>query len=131
MHPRAIATKRVEAQRDLMAVAASIGEKCNIENATEKVQGPTHRDKQVQSLRQDEALVSFLREVDEALAGSGDASPEEALEDIDGINPEIAEELRSMGFDSPDDLNEASDDELLAVDGIGPARLERIRKALG
>lgn len=55
---------------------------------------------------------------------------ERNLEDVDGIGDELAENLRDAGFNTPDDLREATDDELIAIDGIGQAKLKRIRDDL-
>jgi predicted flap endonuclease-1-like 5' DNA nuclease len=59
-----------------------------------------------------------------------DAERSASLEDVDGVTPEVASNLRAKGYHSPEDLKSASDEELLAVDGIGNARLESIRKDL-
>ena len=40
------------------------------------------------------------------------------------------EELLANGYDTDDKVHAASDDELLAIDGIGPKTLEKIRAAL-
>lgn len=53
-----------------------------------------------------------------------------SLEDVEGIGPELADNLRAAGFASSADLKTASDDELLAIDGIGPKKLKDIRAAL-
>lgn len=52
------------------------------------------------------------------------------LEDIDGIGPDLAQKLWEAGYDSPDDLRSASDEELLAIDGLGNAKLKQIREDL-
>lgn len=53
------------------------------------------------------------------------------LEDVDGVGEGLANDLRQAGFDSPQDLSNASDEELLAIDGIGPAKLKAIRGNVG
>lgn len=49
---------------------------------------------------------------------------------IDGVSRAIAEQLCRVGVDSPESLRTASDDLLLGVKGIGPARLRQIRASL-
>lgn len=50
--------------------------------------------------------------------------------DIGGIGDEIAQALADKGFVTQADLRSASDEELLAVPGIGKAKLAVIRAAL-
>jgi predicted flap endonuclease-1-like 5' DNA nuclease len=71
--------------------------------------------------------------ITESSASRGDANSPgpnggESLEDINGIGPDLADNLRDAGFNSPDDLRDASDDDLLAVDGLGPGTLKKIRE---
>lgn len=42
----------------------------------------------------------------------------------------LGESLAAAGFDSPDAVLEATDDELMAVDGIGEATVKKIREQL-
>lgn len=53
-----------------------------------------------------------------------------ALESVEGIGPELAEKLRAGGVGSIEQLKATSDEDLLKVDGIGPATLKEIRKGL-
>jgi len=57
---------------------------------------------------------------------SAEQQPDPRL-DIPGIDVEIAEALRAQGFDDLDALREATNTELLAIAGIGRARLQKIR----
>ena len=50
------------------------------------------------------------------------------LESMPGINSELAEALTNAGIDSLEKLDKASDDDLLAISGIGPAKLKAIRE---
>lgn len=60
------------------------------------------------------------------------SSPEYFLgvEDVAGIGPDLAIKLKARGIISLADLANASDEDLLAVEGIGKAKLARIREAL-
>jgi len=51
-------------------------------------------------------------------------------QDLPGIGNEIADALRNAGFDSVEKIRQASDEQLLAISGIGKGRLETIRAAL-
>ncbi len=53
------------------------------------------------------------------------------FEDWGGLPPVVIDLLVDAGYETPDVVRSASDDDLLAVDGIGPFRLAQIRKALG
>lgn len=54
-----------------------------------------------------------------------------AFEEIPGIGPETAGELRINGFVTEADVRSADDEEVLAVSGIGPSNLANIRDSLG
>ncbi len=49
---------------------------------------------------------------------------------LEGVSEDIAEALHDAGYARFDDLAAASDDDLLAVSGIGPGRLEKVRRGL-
>jgi hypothetical protein len=57
-------------------------------------------------------------------------SPVLAPELADKVGVDLAGQLAGAGFDSPDAVHAATDEELLAVEGIGRATLRRIREAL-
>jgi len=56
--------------------------------------------------------------------------PAVTKQDLPGIGNEIADALRNAGFDSVEKIKQASDEQLLAISGIGKGRLETIRAAL-
>jgi predicted flap endonuclease-1-like 5' DNA nuclease len=128
VHRNILAQKRIEAQQEMASLAASIGEKLDIKDAPEKVRGAYHRDPQLKQLYQDEALVGLLREIEAALsAREGEPA---GLEGIEGIGEELAETLREAGFHTADELQAASDEQLLAIEGIGEATVKRIREQI-
>lgn len=53
-----------------------------------------------------------------------------SLEDLDGVGSDLAKRLKAAGYQTPEDLHAASDDELIAIDGIGPKKLRDIRAAM-
>jgi large subunit ribosomal protein L32e len=55
----------------------------------------------------------------------------EELTDISGVGPSKAEALEEAGFETVDDVREASQDELAEVDGIGNALAARIKADVG
>lgn len=57
------------------------------------------------------------------------SSPYLGVEDVAGIGPDLAIKLKARGIASLADLANASDEDLLAIDGIGKAKLARIREA--
>lgn len=65
------------------------------------------------------------------LEGTSEGDSQDSLEEVDGIGPDLAEKLQEAGYHSPQDLKSASDEELLAVDGLGPSRLRQVREDLG
>jgi predicted flap endonuclease-1-like 5' DNA nuclease len=67
---------------------------------------------------------------------SGDADDEGdetdvPFEEIPGIGPETAGKLRTQGYVTEADVRTASDEALLAVSGVGPENLRRIREFVG
>lgn len=58
------------------------------------------------------------------------AAEEVSFDEIPGIGPETAGKLRMQGFVTKEDLRSASDDEILAVSGVGPSNLANIREFL-
>lgn len=65
------------------------------------------------------------------------ADPESAERDREGDEDpmveafgDLADDLQAAGFENLNEVREATDEELLSVDGIGPKRLEQIRTAL-
>jgi len=48
-----------------------------------------------------------------------------------GISADKALLLVEAGYARLDDLREASDEELLAIEGVGPGTVKKVRKALG
>lgn len=52
---------------------------------------------------------------------NGDSTPK--------LPQDIIDRLKEEGYASPDEVLAASDDELLAIEGIGPKTLEKIREA--
>lgn len=59
--------------------------------------------------------------------GQGDS---EELEGFGGLTKKDADALKAEGYDSPQDLADASDEELLAVNGIAEGKLKKLRSAL-
>lgn len=47
----------------------------------------------------------------------------------DVVGQEYAEKLAAAGFDTPEQIARASDDDLLAIEGIGTATLKKLRAA--
>lgn len=126
-----------EAQERLQASVKRAGEILGIENMRSKVE-PQHparirRDPVLVNLNDREALADAFEEIVTKLESyeiSGDA-PATSLEEIDGIGPDLARELRAVGIESVEDLRGANDNDLLALDGIGKAKLKKIREQVG
>jgi len=60
-----------------------------------------------------------------------EVEPVETGRTLESVLPELAERLVEAGFENLNDVRVATDEELLAVDGIGPARLRKVRSAVG
>lgn len=56
-----------------------------------------------------------------------ESEPEE-VEEEESLDDDLAELLSGAGIDSPEKIRAASDDDLRAIKGIGPAKLREIRE---
>jgi hypothetical protein len=62
----------------------------------------------------------------------GSASSEDSSDELeDKLGHNTAQLLKDAGYEDADSVREATDEELLAIDGIGKAKLEHIRKDVG
>ena len=64
-----------------------------------------------------------------AAAGGDDPGDTEGVDMIDVLG-EVGEKLLEAGFENLKQVTEASDDDLLQIQGIGPARVRAIREAI-
>ncbi|MFC3958689.1 50S ribosomal protein L32e [Halovivax cerinus] len=62
---------------------------------------------------------------------SADADGPSSLGEISGVGESKADALREAGYESVDDVREASQDDLAAVDGVGMALAARIKADVG
>ncbi|ELZ08612.1 50S ribosomal protein L32e [Halovivax asiaticus JCM 14624] len=69
-------------------------------------------------------------ESDDAEAAVEEGTPE-SLAEISGVGASKADALREAGFESVDDVKEASQDDLAAVEGVGMALAARIKADVG
>ncbi|MBI3316001.1 MAG: transcription termination/antitermination protein NusA [Candidatus Omnitrophica bacterium] len=73
----------------------------------------------------------IVKEKLEASMAPADSEPAPAgVETIEGVGPKTAEALAAAGFKTLEDLNKATNEELLAVKGIGKKMIEKIREAI-
>lgn len=128
--------REIEADRKIERAAANVGEILGIEGFSERLEGEYYRDWRVAALWRKEAIAELLEEIEASLA-SGETEQvitqiegPQKPEDLDGIGPELASELARNGYTSLDDLDQASDDELLAINGIAEKKLAEIREGL-
>ncbi len=87
--------------------------------------GRRGRDPEYRLNEQLEALADVLEEAiqDNVMRDEGD------LTSIKGIDEATAQTLKDAGYETKADLRDADDEELLAISGIGPGTLHKIRKA--
>lgn len=159
MFPEVMARKQAELDVVAQDHAVRIAKLAGINNAEEKVELEVpatirYGDAALYALLLNEARAAIIEESLQKLEGGAnepaaelqypdvppegppegepEAAPAESssLEDIDGIGPDLAQKLKEAGYHSPDDLRNASDEELLAIDGLGNARLKQIREDL-
>lgn len=127
----AVAKMRFEAQR---RIAASLEKLASDQHKIEELRyyGMASRNPEFTQARQLEVIAELLEEV------SG-GTPPEATDDgatddgatDEGLSDNTAKILNDAGYDSDEAIRNASDEELLAIDGIGPKKLEEIRAEVG
>lgn len=124
----AIAIRRANATSRLQASLDVLGERFNL-SVPPEVLRPPMRDIELGRAIQLDAFAIVLEQVVMATApGEVEATATPLV--IDGVKPEHLDALAAAGITDLDGLRSASDDELLAVKGIGPATVERIRNHL-
>lgn len=86
----------------------------------------------VHRLISDGALEEVEAEPEPVVASRTVQTPPPATQDADvipGVTVAQRDALVAAGFETTDDIRAATDDDLLAVDGIGHATVERLREA--
>jgi DNA uptake protein ComE-like DNA-binding protein len=87
-----------------------------------RAEAPRHP--QYQDMRENEVLNEILGEMVAAPAATIDYP-------LSPLDQDVVEALVAAGYEKLDGVREASDEELLAVKGIGPKTLKDIRGAVG
>lgn len=57
-------------------------------------------------------------------------APITSLEEVEGIGEDLAEKLREAGIYTVDDLARASEEDLVAIDGVGPAKARKLKQSV-
>jgi DNA repair protein RadA len=65
-------------------------------------------------------------EAQAAAAAAGDEPAGSSLTSIEGVGPKTAEQLRQAGYDTVEKIAAMSDEEILAVPGIGEKTAQKI-----
>lgn len=50
-----------------------------------------------------------------------------SLRDVDGVGEELAEKLKEAGFHTVEDLKNANEEDLIAVDGVGKSKAAKLK----
>lgn len=72
---------------------------------------------------------AFVVEHTPVPAAKDEAGNPDALQTIAGVGPEVSAALHGAGLSTLVDVQQASDEQLLNISGIGSAQLKKIRKA--
>jgi transposase len=67
-----------------------------------------------------EAILGKLRGGEEAVT---------VIEDLPGVGPDLAAKLKAAGFDTPESVAEADQEDLIAIQGIGPKNAVELQEA--
>lgn len=88
----------------------------------------TRMPEEVRAMRERELAVEILQtikaRVQDVMAAPASEEPAQ------GLDAEVTKILKDAGYDGPDEIRAASDEDLLAVKGIGPKKLDEIRQAV-
>jgi DNA uptake protein ComE-like DNA-binding protein len=125
MHPGQRAAQQQLAHQQIVTAAGVLAERFGLEPLELPVGNP--RDPQTAMLRQQQAVVTLLEGLVEKTAPA--AESRDSLDELD-LPANTADALRAAGLDSAEAIQAKSDDELAEVQGLGPASVRRLRKAL-
>lgn len=138
MHPDIRAERFDEARRRLQAIAEMLADATEDPSIQEKalaIEEPISGavEPQTRDLLKLEATVATIELAAEKLGVSlaGEprslAEPDGSYDFSDLVGNDGNDALHSAGYNTPEDVRNASDEELLEVDGIGPAKLKLLR----
>lgn len=136
MHPDIRSQRFDDARKRLQEIAEELADKAGDESVREKalaIEQPISGavEPQTRDLLKLEATVETLEAAVEALGGPSasvsSASSEAHYDFSEAVGEDGNDSLHAAGYTELDDVQNASDAELLEVDGIGPARLQKLR----
>jgi hypothetical protein len=119
-----VAGRKNKALKDMTEILTELCGQRAVERM--RVKGAVARDKELSEAVRWENAVVLVRE----LAPRVKRRDETPLEAITAINSDTRERLEARGVKTKEDLRDMSDEALLALDGIGPGTLQRIRAQL-
>lgn len=133
MDPNVRAERFDQARKRLQAIAETLADKSGDSSIQEKalrIDEPMSGaiEPQTRELLQLEASVECLEDVAMKLEGSVPES-KQAYDFSPIVGNDGNEALHSAGYIQPAEVREASDEDLLAVDGIGPKKVADLRSA--
>lgn len=131
MHPDVRAERMVRARLSLIDLAEALAEKSGSDYAKEKVlavHAPISGvvDNNDREVLQIEAVVEAIKAAIEEPALDPEAD-ERGYDFSELVGKDGNDALHAAGYDHPDDIKQASDEDLLAVDGIGSSKLSKLR----
>lgn len=137
MHPREIQRQQREDTQRLQECAKKLGELFGVEDAEEKAvpsyPGKIRRDPAMVQMHDVKALADVIEEVvtkAESMDVGGEA-PVTSLEELKGVSDDTKLRLYFGGIYSVEDVREASEEDLTAVKGIGPAKARDLKQQAG
>lgn len=122
----ALITRRAQAVSRLTSISGKLAERFGVDAPTFKT---TNRDPELARIQETEQMADFL----EALAQTEPESPAVDLfrEALDGeLHSDKVELLYEAGFDSEQKLNDATDEDLTKIQGIGQGTVDKLRAFL-
>lgn len=133
MHPSVVRERLILGQRKLVEIAAELAEMHGIEGLDS---APYYaHDVEERSMLELESIVSFMERLrDRGVPVAGvlvdqDAMDQTEVDKVD-ITSQAKDALYQAGFTRLEQVNAATDDELLAVPGVGPATVAKLREAV-
>lgn len=129
----AIRARRLAIARDRIGVAAlALAERHGLHAEAAAVAAAVVARADVRDVISSEAIAALL---DAIVAAEGAAqpemTPERELAALAAVGPRLAATLVERGITNVVALRETSDDDLLAIEGVGPATVRKIRAELG
>lgn len=137
MHTQQLIRRQHEAASREKEQAIRLAKVAGVANPKERVEPELtatvrYGDPNLAALFEKEARIELVEEALTKLeAGDVDTSdaPVTSLEELEGVGPEMAEKLETIGIHTVEDLRDADEEVLMGLEGVGKAKAKKLKEA--